>query len=392
MKDAATPTPSAARPGFWRRIADMLSGSPGVANPYVRERLLQTILDRRFALLVGLCTNSVIAVAALHLIGACWAMPWLLFDIGLVIVRLGLIRRSVGQSAAAKEAIIGWLMLLGFLWSLALGIVTALCLISGNVALITLAAITAASAISIVTSRNAATPRHGALLMLSISLPFALGAAFSPAPGMWIVSLVVMPWALSALSMLKQNYDVTIRHIRDELNAREIAETDTLTGLNSRMFYTAHMHRIAQNGGIAGASLLCIDLDGFKAVNDTHGHAAGDRLLAEAARRIGLTIRLPDLAFRLGGDEFVVLLVGAGADGCDSVAQRIIRAMSFPIKVEPGVAVRVGVSIGSACAADADPPGDADALFKAADRALYVAKSGGKGRHVRAMDTHRAAA
>jgi diguanylate cyclase (GGDEF)-like protein len=123
--------------------------------------------------------------------------------------------------------------------------------------------------------------------------------------------------------------------------------------------------------------VLFVDLDNFKAVNDTLGHDAGDRLLAQVAERLLNATRGCDTVARLGGDEFAVLLERLGSPAeAETVAQRIVVAMRPSFTIE-GRAMHVGASVGIACAAD----DSVDELLRNADLAMYRAKSCGKGRH-----------
>ncbi|MGA9303282.1 MAG: EAL domain-containing protein, partial [Bradyrhizobium sp.] len=130
-----------------------------------------------------------------------------------------------------------------------------------------------------------------------------------------------------------------------------------------------------RNGG--GVAVMMIDLDRFKAVNDTHGHLAGDQLLSEVARRLQSTVRDTDVLARLGGDEFAIIQEGGAnqREGAVALALRIIEAMSRPFDLN-GHEASVGASIGIAMAPeDSVEPGD---LLKRADLALYNVKSGGR--------------
>lgn len=124
--------------------------------------------------------------------------------------------------------------------------------------------------------------------------------------------------------------------------------------------------------------VLYVDLDGFKAVNDAHGHRVGDLVLTEVARRISAVLRPGDVVARLGGDEFAVLCPNLGDDAAAAaIAQRVVVALDRPFVID-GVAVVIGASVGIATAR----PGDlgADGLIDAADRALYQVKGAGRGR------------
>jgi diguanylate cyclase (GGDEF)-like protein/PAS domain S-box-containing protein len=175
---------------------------------------------------------------------------------------------------------------------------------------------------------------------------------------------------------------------------RFIAEHDSLTGLPNRSALHAQVDRALRRARRTRelVALLFIDLDGFKAVNDTHGHGAGDEVLKDVARRIKGCIRATDTAARLGGDEFVVLLEGDVTEGTPAlVSRRILDAIAVPFYFRSdygGAQIRrdgeamLGASIGVAM----HPPLEShvDSLFKRADAAMYEAKRSGKGRVVMA--------
>ncbi len=158
------------------------------------------------------------------------------------------------------------------------------------------------------------------------------------------------------------------------------ATHDPLTELPNRAhaltLVTAALHRGQRSGEMTG--LLFVDLDGFKAVNDGHGHAAGDEVLQEIAHRLRAAVRPGDVACRLGGDEFVVLVepVKGEADLLE-LAERLIAAVSEPMTAD-GALVRVGASVGVAVSRDGGT--DAGVLFAEADTAAYRAKRHGRGR------------
>jgi diguanylate cyclase (GGDEF)-like protein len=169
---------------------------------------------------------------------------------------------------------------------------------------------------------------------------------------------------------------------RDELQSAlaHQAAHDTLTELPNRAqalaLVTAALSRGQRAGRMTG--LLFCDLDGFKVVNDQHGHATGDGVLREIAGRLRAAVRAGDVVCRLGGDEFVVLVepVDSEADLLE-LAERLIAAVSAPITTG-GHEVRVGVSIGIAVSRDGVT--DADVLLAEADTAAYRAKRLGRGR------------
>ena len=160
-----------------------------------------------------------------------------------------------------------------------------------------------------------------------------------------------------------------------------IAHYDALTSLPNRLLLADRLHqsmaqclRSEQSLGVA-----FLDLDGFKAVNDQHGHDLGDQLLVTLAQRMKAALRDGDTLARLGGDEFVAVMVGLESPhDCEPVLERMLRAASDPVRlgsVELQVSASVGVTIFPQDGADAD------VLLRHADQAMYVAKQSGKNRY-----------
>ncbi len=157
--------------------------------------------------------------------------------------------------------------------------------------------------------------------------------------------------------------------------AHYFAEFDELTGLANRRQLRSRLAAACgdDGGGNAGGTLLLLDLDGFKDVNDSLGHAAGDECLKEAARRLACACDAGDLVARLGGDEFAVLLAAGSDSQSTLLARKIIAVMAQPIHYGAR-RFQVGVSIGIASLAGCN---SRDAL-KHADVALYAAKAAGR--------------
>jgi len=153
------------------------------------------------------------------------------------------------------------------------------------------------------------------------------------------------------------------------------AHHDDLTGLANRSRFLDRVGSALADGGPAGA-LLLVDLDGFKDVNDTHGHLVGDELLRVVARRLENAVRSGDLVARLGGDEFAVLLNTATAEEVQLTAERLARLVAEPVDVD-GVTVRVHASVGMSVLDHTSR--DVTALLRAADEAMYCAKRAGDG-------------
>jgi diguanylate cyclase (GGDEF)-like protein len=171
--------------------------------------------------------------------------------------------------------------------------------------------------------------------------------------------------------------DVTERnHAAARIN--ELARFDTLTGLPNRVeFGERATALLPDNLGDDDVALMFVDLDEFKQVNDTLGHAVGDQLLRAAAERLKLAVRPQDLVARLGGDEFVAFLGSASSLAqIEAIARAIINAMAKPFDIA-GQQLRVGASVGIARGVDVGL--DLDVLLRCADMALYQAKADGRG-------------
>ncbi|TQN40953.1 cyclic di-GMP phosphodiesterase Gmr [Blastococcus colisei] len=164
--------------------------------------------------------------------------------------------------------------------------------------------------------------------------------------------------------------DVTEQREREALSDLR-ASTDPLTGVGNRrvVFEVLQEHLGAARGG--GCGLLFCDVDQFKQVNDQHGHAAGDQVLIELARRLGDLAGPDDVVARLGGDEFVLLSPGADQASLAALAGRLGEGMRAPVQTSAG-ALDLRVSVGSALGR---PGEDADELMARADRAMYGSKT-----------------
>lgn len=194
--------------------------------------------------------------------------------------------------------------------------------------------------------------------------------------GRLTASLVQTPGATApyCLAMVE---DVTARHHAEAALTYQ-ALHDSLTGLPNRVLLNTRLeHALCGSvGGEAGCALLLLDLDRFKEVNDTLGHAVGDRLLQDIGERLQCAVPAADVAARLGGDEFAVLLTDTNASGAAQVAEDLVRVLQAAFLLD-GQPVQVDASIGIANAPEHGQ--DADTLLRCADVAMYQAKRSGTG-------------
>ena len=160
----------------------------------------------------------------------------------------------------------------------------------------------------------------------------------------------------------------------------EMAVTDALTGLNNRRYMVGQLADFVRGAhrGAGPVSLLMIDIDHFKAVNDGFGHDAGDEVLSEFAVRLATNVRAVDLPCRMGGEEFVVVMPDTGLEDAHRIADRIRRDVAAaPFKIMSGDQLLITVSIGVATTQAGDTP---ESLMKRADEGVYEAKSAGRNR------------
>lgn len=207
-------------------------------------------------------------------------------------------------------------------------------------------------------------------------------------PGSLLVERVA-PVMGASLLLIFAIVTILLRHVRQgtlrleasEAQAQHLAFHDSLTGLANRALFDDRLaHQLAHaRAASTSLALLYLDLDGFKNVNDTLGHPAGDELIRRVGTRLAALVRSTDLVARVGGDEFAIIQCDIeGPAEAEILCMRIVEEISRPIDIA-GTQARVGVSIGIAMGpADA---GERTELARKADIALYEAKSAGKGRY-----------
>ncbi|MFD1692954.1 diguanylate cyclase domain-containing protein [Azotobacter chroococcum] len=195
-----------------------------------------------------------------------------------------------------------------------------------------------------------------------------------------------------ALKALQEQERVLERRVAErtaalaEANARlsAMALQDPLTGLANRIGLNQRLTQAWQRAQRKQEllALILIDLDGFKAINDRHGHAAGDQLLLQVAGRLQASARTTDLVARLGGDEFVLVCEAIGSEQqAQALAERILHSLSQPVQLgdaQVSLSASIGISI---CRGQSH-----EKLLREADQAMYRAKAGGRSRIQRADD------
>jgi diguanylate cyclase (GGDEF)-like protein len=189
-----------------------------------------------------------------------------------------------------------------------------------------------------------------------------------------MISLILIAGATGHMSDLSDKVKAYAQLLQHE------AFHDSLTNLPNRaLFYDRLEHAMARvTRGTNSIALLFLDLDGFKQINDRHGHVVGDKLLAAVAERLQSKLRLGDTVARLGGDEFVILLEDiVDLNASEQAATRLARELELPYSIE-GTEVAITASIGIAFRAAGEP--FSEDLLLDSDRAMYQAKAAGKAR------------
>ncbi len=172
----------------------------------------------------------------------------------------------------------------------------------------------------------------------------------------------------------------------------QLATTDAVTGLYNRHYMSSHLETLANSARMLNKplSLAILDIDHFKPVNDTHGHAVGDEVLQEFARRVARNVRGVDLAARYGGEEFVVIMPDTSLDDAQVIAERLRQTIcNRPFVTSGGIELNISVSIG--LAGFNPTTGKTSELLSRADAALYEAKRTGRNKVVLADTTAKAA-
>ncbi len=188
--------------------------------------------------------------------------------------------------------------------------------------------------------------------------------------------VLLVLFAFGHCRAVQDKYDIAIEQIRNQRELRRLSELDPLTGLVNRRGFELALGDLCREGSTF--TLLAIDLDRFKPVNDLHGHATGDELLRQVSRRLVSVVRSHDIVARLGGDEFAVLqLPVSELSNAQDLAERVISVLSRPFDVGE-ILISIGASVGIAMPKHGEV--DPAPILKRADDALYEAKQAGRGR------------
>jgi diguanylate cyclase (GGDEF)-like protein len=303
---------------------------------------------------------------------------WFLATLIITIYRIGLHYHINRQWWRRISAPADQIYLANLLWSAATGLGTALCLLSGDPILQVLVIPTMVAFASLAACFSHGTPRYAMLQVMLLDLPLKLAVPFQPEPWFWVFVLQGPFFWLGLYKIIRALDDTSIQALLGEYHSQRRASLDPLTELFNREGWRREVLSIRGPGRTPlPASLLFSDLDGFKTINDTYGHMAGDELLRQIANRMSGALRSDDILARWGGDEFVILLPGTDPEASRLVAQRLIDIATSIEHAYPGI----GLSIGMVHCEDwrGTDRERLESLVAQADHALYQAKQRGKG-------------
>ncbi|WP_052388663.1 putative bifunctional diguanylate cyclase/phosphodiesterase [Belnapia moabensis] len=347
--------------------------------------LAAPLFDRLASLCVGHVAPLSLCLFVTTRTESTWPYACLVLDLLLLLLRVAVVvgyRRQPSPSPAETLRAARRYFAVGIAWALATGAFCSLSyLLVDDEATRILSATLSMGTVGGIASRNATTPRFAIAQITSLLLP---QMAVDMSLGGWYWTKVTMEaiYFIALCSIVRRHHADIRRTLQAQRERAELARRsehlarhDALTGLPNRAMFQDAMARAVGGLPEAGFAIFYLDLDRFKEVNDSLGHAVGDRLLREVGARIRTCLRPGDLVVRLGGDEFAALLPGAPAEAITALARRLIEAVGEDYAID-GNRVAVGASIGIALA-----PRDgqnADLLLRHADMALYAAKEAGR--------------
>ena len=378
------PKRSGLQPGqLLRFCVNWVLAAPDTPPTEIQNDLVRQSLTKPKTLVAATVGSALLAGAAAAMSAEPWAYAWLLAQLAVGSIRLLVMIAFMKAEASGRKGNVVASVSAGLLFFSVFAAGCYQCVVSGEWPLILMAGVAIATLMGGVASRDAGTPRYGTIIISIMTLPFAFAALRSPIPYLYIIGIQLPFYACGVISVMLENSRILRDLHHSERENRRLAQHDLLTGLPNRALNLERFDQLLKGLHSAHGKLrqefmvFCLDLDGFKEVNDSFGHAAGDAILVAVARRLRDSVRSLDFISRTGGDEFVILLPVIFPDDAEKIAERIIASISAPFDLGLPAPVHIGVSIGSACA-----PADgatADELLRSADRALYEAKRRGKG-------------
>lgn len=365
--------------GWLPALFDWFSSLPRGEAIRHRHEIMATVMLRPLSLLLSSGGILLMSGSAAIVIARPWAIAWFVADCTLMALRFWVAWRFQ-RRGAMPERVARVTVSLALVTLTLFGIGCCASFLTGIRPMPMIATTSMMALIAGLATRWAALPRLAIPAITFVSIPFCLTVAMTDHGRFAIgaAQFAIVAAGIAALTL--QNHRALIAMLRAEHRSRILAMTDALTGLPNRAALFDRLARrraTAAPGTDSSMALLFVDLDRFKTINDRHGHAVGDRVLAALATRLAETAA-PHFACRLGGDEFVVLVEGPPAAGAATMAGRIAEALSQPLHGLVDTPIVAGASVGIALGSSACD--DPERALADADAALYDAKRAGGGR------------
>lgn len=374
----------------WRVTRWLADAGPDVPTP-IRVALIGSLYGTLPIFAGGVINTIAVSLLIALRIPTLPFILWCAFEVVCCLARLVVLLLAQRRAAAGQATPTDLYLLLGVAWAGGVGYGTFISLTSGDWVVATLACLSAAAMVGGICFRNFGAPRMAGVMIFLTLGACCFAAPFLGEPMMLIVFMQIPFYLLSMTMAAFKLNAMLVSTMRAEREHEFHARHDMLTGLQNRSGLAKALEaRFSRPAEPRRLALIYLDLDGFKAVNDTYGHMAGDRLLQLVAERLRGMLRSGDLVARIGGDEFIVLSEQTETAPLMAFGERLIREISLPYELDNRHAVAVGASVGIALAPEHGR--DMQSLLAAADAALYQAKSEGKSRCVIAAPGTRAAA
>ncbi|RYF13273.1 MAG: GGDEF domain-containing protein [Oxalobacteraceae bacterium] len=356
----------------------------GVVPAEIRPSLVQGLYGSLPIFLGGVFNTILVSSIVAIRIPTPAFLFWAALEIGLATLRLPLLVKGSRAAKSGKRAHIDLYILAAVCWAASVGYGCFITVLSGDWLAATLVVLSAAAMTGGVAFRNFSAPRL-VMVMIMLSLgPCAMAGVISGKLIMLATALQIPMYIYAMTHAAYRLNAMLVQTMRSERENGRRACQDTLTGLLNRAGLEDVVARRADSTE-SGATLFYIDLDGFKTINDTLGHAAGDQLLVEVSQLMRQVTPTMDAVARIGGDEFIILANEMDPTTARQTAQRLIDTLRGTSFVVNGNAVKISASVGISIRSQAGP--DLSTLMLDADGALYAAKQEGRSRAVLASDT-----
>jgi len=348
--------------------------------PHIRNLLLSEIFTSQGAVILGVLNGLFVNTVAQYLAGGFVFIGFIVIDVGLAICRVWVVRRGGAASRMGQPTPTDMYLVTAICWCSLQGAMAFAAIRTGNTVLMALGLYTAVGIIGPIAARNYPAPRYALLLVCLCDFPPI--TALLMTGNRWMIAMIPPTMLLipGCISVIRRLNTMAVALLEAEYASQQRSERDALTGLLNRAGLAVVLLGLKARG--TRFVLFYLDLDGFKAVNDTLGHPAGDALLQAVAGRLQAMTRDSDTVARLGGDEFVIVAPDRGPMESAALASSVIhRITDTDYALGPEGLARIGVSIGYACWPEDGPT--LELLQNHADSALYEAKRAGKGVHRR---------